>query len=110
MGEPKHLLDAETLWAYLRRAPGYEEVREAIREGAAIDAVSLAAVLARVRASGRDQGAIHLMLRALGLEVVPFEEADALEVAGMDPALPLEARAARAVAKRLGLRLVEVRP
>ena len=107
MAEARHLLDAEALWAYLHRAPGYEKVRQALREGAAIDAANLAAVLSRVRASGRDPGAIHLMLRALGLEVVPFGEADALEVAAMDPALPLEERAARAVAGRLGLERVE---
>ncbi len=110
MAEARHLLDAEALWAYLRRDPGYEEVRQALRDGAAIDTVSLAAVLSRVKASGRDPAAIHLMLRALGLDVVPVEEADALEMAGMDPALPLEARAARAVARRLGLGLVEVGP
>lgn len=110
MAEARYLLDAEALWAYLRRAPGYEGVRQALRDGAAIDAVSLAAVLSRVKASGRDPGAIHLMLRALGLVVVPFEEADALEMAEMDPELPIEARAARAVARRLGLGLVEVGP
>ena len=39
---PRKLLDASALLAYLQREPGFEAVREALREGAAISAVNLA--------------------------------------------------------------------
>ncbi len=57
------LLDASALLAYLHREPGFETVREALHEGAAIGAVNLAEVLGKVREKGRDAARIHSALR-----------------------------------------------
>lgn len=53
------LLDASALLAYLHREPGFEVVRAALREGAAIGAVNLAEVLPfdEVTAAPGDAGA-----------------------------------------------------
>ncbi len=102
------LLDASALLAYLHREPGFEAVRTALREGAAIGTVNLAEVLGKVREKGRDAARIHAALRALGLEVLPFNEADAalageLGALAKKHGLALGDRAALAQAMRLGV-------
>ncbi len=102
------LLDASALLAYLHREPGFEAVRAALREGAAIGAVNLAEVLGKVREKGRDAAKIHAALRALGLQVLPFEEADAALAGELGPlarkhGLALGDRAALAQAMRRGM-------
>ena len=47
---PRKLLDASALLAYLQRELGFEAVREALREGAAISAVNLAEVAGKPKA------------------------------------------------------------
>ncbi len=79
------LLDASALLAYLHREPGYDAVRHAIREGAAIGTVNLAEVLGKVREKGRDAAKIHRALRVLGLEALPFEEEDAVLAGTLSP-------------------------
>ena len=84
MAEPV-LLDASALLAYLHREPGFEVVRQAVREGAAIGAVNLAEVLGKVREKGRDAARIHTALGALGLTVLPFDEGDAALAGELSP-------------------------
>jgi len=106
--EPVAVLDASALLAYLHREPGYEIVREAIQKGAVISTVNLAEALGKLKAKGLDPARIGSKLKALGLQDVPFDEADALLVAELDPltrpkGLSLGDRACLALAKRLGL-------
>jgi ribonuclease VapC len=86
---PAFLLDASALLAYLQREPGFEAVREALREGAGISAVNLAEVVGKLKAKGKDPDRILRRLLAMGLEVLPFtlEEAleEALEAGALDP-------------------------
>jgi len=102
-------LDASALLAYLQQEPGYEMVRKALREGgAAISAVNLAEVQAKLEAKGKDAKEITLRLKALGLRVFPFTEEDALLTAELYPptrskGLSLGDRACLALARRLGL-------
>ena len=69
---PRKLLDASALLAYLQRELGFEAVREALREGAAISAVNLAEVAGKLKARGKDPERIVRRLLAMGLEVLPF--------------------------------------
>ena len=69
---PAFLLDASALLAYLQREPGFEAVREALREGAGISAVNLAEVVGKLKAKGKDPDRILRWLLAMGLEVLPF--------------------------------------
>lgn len=83
--EPRKLLDASALLAYLQREPGFEAVREALREGAAISAVNLAEVAGKLKARGKDPERIVRRLLAMGLEVLPFTLEEALEAGALDP-------------------------
>ena len=82
---PRKLLDASALLAYLQREPGFEAVREALREGAAISAVNLAEVAGKLKARGKDPERIVRRLLAMGLEVLPFTLEEALEAGALDP-------------------------
>lgn len=82
---PRKLLDASALLAYLQREPGFEAVREALREGAAISAVNLAEVAGKLKAKGKDPERIVRRLLAMGLEVLPFTLEEALEAGALDP-------------------------
>lgn len=68
---PRKLLDASALLAYLQREPGFEAVREALREGAAISAVNLAEVAGKLKARGKDPERIVRRLLAMGLGSCP---------------------------------------
>jgi len=108
MASPRWALDASALLAYLHREPGFEEVRKALREGAVVGAVNLAETLGKVKAKGRDPRGILARLKALGLEVLPFDAGDALLTAEIEPisrakGLSLGDRACLALAMRLGL-------
>lgn len=83
--EPRKLLDASALLAYLQREPGFEAVREALREGAATSAVNLAEVAGKLKARGKDPERIVRRLLAMGLEVLPFTLEEALEAGALDP-------------------------
>ena len=63
---PAFLLDASALLAYLRREPGFEAVREALREGAGISAVNLAKVVGKLKTKGKDPDRILRRLLARG--------------------------------------------
>jgi PIN domain nuclease of toxin-antitoxin system len=77
---PAFLLDASALLAYLQKEPGFEAVREALREGAGISAVNLAEVVGKLKAKGKDPDRILRRLLA-SLEVLPFT----LEAGALDP-------------------------
>ena len=105
---PRKLLDASALLAYLQREPGFEAVREALREGAAISAVNLAEVAGKLKARGKDTERIVRRLLAMGLEVLPFTLEEALEAGALDPltrplGLSLGDRACLAAGKVRGL-------
>jgi predicted nucleic acid-binding protein len=82
---PAFLLDASALLAYLQKEPGFEAVREALREGAGISAVNLAEVVGKLKAKGKDPDRILRRLLAMGLEVLPFTLEEALEAGAIDP-------------------------
>jgi ribonuclease VapC len=82
---PAFLLDASALLAYLQREPGFEAVREALREGAGISAVNLAEVVGKLKSKGKDPDRILRRLLAMGLEVLPFTLEEALEAGALDP-------------------------
>lgn len=108
MPEGRRLLDASALLAYLQREPGFEAVREALREGAAISAVNLAEVVGKLKAKGKDPDRIVRRLLALGLEVLDFTLGEALEAGALDPltrslGLSLGDRACLATGKVHGL-------
>ena len=105
---PRKLLDASALLAYLQREPGFEAVREALREGAAISAVNLAEVAGKLKARGKDPERIVRRLLAMGLEVLPLTLEEALEAGALDPltrplGLSLGDRACLAAGKVRGL-------
>ena len=105
---PRKLLDASALLAYLQREPGFEAVREALREGAAISAVNLAEVAGKLKVRGKDQERIVRRLLAMGLEVLPLTLEEALEAGALDPltrplGLSLGDRACLAAGKVRGL-------
>jgi len=106
--EARCVLDASVVLAYLQRETGYERVRSALDGGAAISAVNLAEVYAKVVARGLRADEIGARLRALGLEVVAFDEEHARESAALYPraralGLSLGDRACLALGQRLGL-------
>jgi ribonuclease VapC len=82
---PAFLLDASALLAYLQKEPGFEAVREALREGAGIGAVNLAEVVGKLKTKGKDPDRILRRLLAMGLEVPPFTLEEALEAGALDP-------------------------
>lgn len=107
------VLDASALLAYLKGEPGGEKVKEVLVQRAAISAVNLAEVGAKLADWGQDPTQLLGFLRGRGIlgqaiEVFPFTEEDALEAARLRPltrpmGLSLGDRACLALARRLGL-------
>jgi len=107
---PKTLavLDASAILAYLQREAGYQRVRTALQSGAAVSAVNLAEVYARIVARGLDLGAVAARLAALGISAQPFTDEDARLSAALYRqtqawGLSLGDRACLALGRRLGL-------
>ena len=82
---PRKLLDASALLAYLQRELGFEAVREALREGAAISAVNLAEVAGKLIDTVADPLALVMRLLALGPEALPLTLDAARRVGALDP-------------------------
>lgn len=106
--EPRSVLDASALLAYLWREEGHEEVGRALEAGAAVSAVNLAEVYGRVVGLGEELDEVAPPLLALGVRPEPFTEADARAASGLVTAtrpvgLSLGDRACLALALRLGL-------
>lgn len=66
------VLDASALLALLNGEPGAEEVEGTI-PGAAIGAVNLSEIVAKLSEGGMPEEAIRLALDGIELEVVPFD-------------------------------------
>lgn len=80
MTEP--VLDAEAVLAFMKGEPGHEAVAKVSEGwGAPICAVILSEVLEKLVQGGRPPALAEEALRALGLEVCPFDETLALECA-----------------------------
>ncbi len=79
------MLDASALLALLNREPGYEEIAEIIPH-AAISAVNLSEVVAKLADSGMPEGEIREALEGLALEVHGFERELAYETGLLRPA------------------------
>jgi ribonuclease VapC len=76
------VLDASAVIAWLRGEAGAELVRDAISEGAALSAVNLAEILAKIDDRGGDVDDVHGDLRGV-LEIVAFDETHAVESAAI---------------------------
>lgn len=69
------VLDASAMLAYLQRDAGYQRVRTALENRAAVSAVNLAAVYARIVAKGLDLAAVAGRLSALGVSAHGLSQA-----------------------------------
>jgi PIN domain nuclease of toxin-antitoxin system len=78
------VLDASAVLAVLNGEPGNERVTEVLPD-AAISAVNLSEVMAKLAEWGMPQEAIVASLSGLGLKVYPFDEATALPAAMLRP-------------------------
>jgi len=101
------VLDASALLAYLLDEPGAERVQEALATDALVGTVNLAEVLSKLADAGEDPEEAMNAIGALPLELVPFDEDQALESALLRPStspagLSLGDRACLALGRRLG--------
>lgn len=101
------VIDASALLALLNAEPGADVVAEAI-PGGVISAVNLSEVIAKLCEAGMPEKAIRQALQPLGLEVVPFDEAQAyqaglLRTATRGTGISLGDRACLGLAKMLGV-------
>ena len=102
------VFDASGVLAWLNNEPGDDQVIEAARDGAAISAVNISEVVAKLDEAGQTEDAIRQRIETLGLEVHPFNEQQAYR-AGMLRTLTRAAglsfgdRACLALAQHLGL-------
>ena len=90
----KYVLDASAILALLKREAGSDQVSTAIADGAAIGAVNLSEVVAKLTEAGMPEPVIHQALDPLGLDVHSCDER-----------LAYEAGSLRAATKQLGLSL-----
>ena len=73
------VLDASALLALLNREPGSEQVANVVAEGAAISAVNLSEVVAKLGEVGMPEGLVHEVLDLLALEVIAFDTEQAYQ-------------------------------
>lgn len=102
------VVDSSAVLALRNQEPGVERVEVAFAEGAAINALNLAEVVAKMSDAGSSEVTIHEMLDSLEIEVTSFD-ADLAYRAGLLRALTRRAglslgdRACLALARGLGL-------
>ncbi len=101
------VLDASAILVLLNGEPGSEAVSEALEE-AVVSAVNLSEVVAKLVDAGMPVHEAREALTPLGLEVVPFDEAQAFEAGELRPStrkagLSLGDRACLALARQLNL-------
>ena len=101
------VVDASALLALLNAESGADIVAQAI-PGAAISAVNLSEVVAKLSEAGMPESAIHRSLQPLGLEVIPFDEEQAyqagfMRVSTKGTGLSLGDRGCLGLALKLGL-------
>jgi len=102
------VLDASALLTVLLGEPGAQRTLEAAREGAALGAINLAEVVARMQQTGASESEIRDQIAKFGLEIVPFDEELAYQTGLLlrltkHRGLSLGDRACLALAARLGL-------
>ena len=75
---PETIIDASALLALLNSETGADIVAEAIPKGV-ISAVNLSEVVTKLVDAGMPEKVIRQALQPLGLEIIPFDEAQAYE-------------------------------
>jgi len=101
------VLDASAVLALLNRESGADRVAEALLGEAAISAVNLSEVVAKLAELGRGEAEIRNAIDLLGFHVVDLDESGAYESGMLRPAtrsagLSFGDRACLALARRLG--------
>ncbi|MBI2872580.1 MAG: type II toxin-antitoxin system VapC family toxin [Chloroflexi bacterium] len=104
---PEAVLDASALLALLNAEPGAEVVAAALPQ-AAISAVNLSEVVAKLADAGMPEAAVREALQGLALDVVPFDtdqayEAGLLRSSTRGVGLSLGDRACLGLARRLNV-------
>ncbi|HSM52390.1 MAG TPA: type II toxin-antitoxin system VapC family toxin [Thermoanaerobaculia bacterium] len=79
------VLDASALLVLLFGEPGHEAVAPHLR-GGLLSAVNLSEVLARFARDGHDPAAVSARLAGTGIEIVPFDQRQAILAAALAPA------------------------
>ena len=79
------VLDASAILALLNAEPGSRVVEESLPE-AAVSAVNLSEVIAKLSERGMPEAAIRLALEGLGIEVHPFDAVAAFAAGRLRPA------------------------
>ena len=69
---PRTVLDASAVLAVVLAEPGADVVVEALHSGAAMSAVNVAEVAARLHQDGWTEPEVALVFETLGIDVVPF--------------------------------------
>lgn len=110
MSAKSYLLDASALLAAIHNELGGELVQQIIEESA-VSSVNWSEVLQKLNKAGADTQAITAALKALGLEIIAFNEDDATIAASLWPetkslGLSLADRACLATGRRLKLTVV----
>jgi ribonuclease VapC len=105
------VLDASALLALLNREVGHERVTQVIADGAAISAVNLSEVVAKLAERGAAEDEIREALNSLRLEVLEFHAEFAYHTGLLRPltrqaGLSLGDRACLALARALGLPVI----
>lgn len=103
----EHVLDASAMLALLRREKGYEKVAAVVAISKA-STVNLAEVGSHLMNAGESLANTKAQLDSLGVEVMPFDEEQAIETARLRPltrslSLSLSDRACLALARQLRL-------
>ena len=110
MSSKSYLLDASALLAAIHNELGGELVQQIIEESA-VSSVNWSEVLQKLNRAGADTQAITAALKALGLEIIGFNDDDASIAASLWPetkslGLSLADRACLATGRRLKLTVV----
>lgn len=105
---PEVVIDASALLALLNAERGADIVAEALPV-CVISAVNLTEVVAKLCEAGVPEATVHQALQPLGLEVIPFDEAQAyqagmLRTATQEMGVSLGDRACLNLAKLLGVK------
>ena len=79
------LFDASALLALIQQESGADAVRDALRDDAAISAVNLAEVAARLHQQGWATEDVAAAVRSLPVEVLPFDSETALRSGALRP-------------------------
>src|SRR5919108_1820056 len=113
MADPRWVIDASALLAYLRDEPGSDVVEQALLRGAAMSAANLAEVLSKIAEIGEDPKQVMDGFRRRGftgqtMEVLPLTEEDSYLIADLHRktrtiGLSLGDRACLGLALRLGI-------